>query len=210
MGSFPNLAKGEGFVRTYELIESLQSDVYKAFELLDPSKESQFFRRIVIRNIFGYIEAIIEVVKFEVKKAISFNEFTTTLSNGQKKILYEQRIKEDGTVESITIPVEENLRETFKIAKKVWNIEGIVLDCSSKNYQYFLKTKRVRNKLTHPKIFYDIEITDDDVIIAAKTFEWVRAGTETLFKEHVANLMKDMPDSLKKEFEQGKPNLYLS
>jgi len=206
MASFPNSAKGEGFVRTYELIESLQSDVYKAFELLDPSKESQFFRRIVVRNIFGYIEAIIEVIKFEVKKTIKFNESTTTLSNNQRKILYEQKVKEDGTVESITIPVEENLRETFKIAKKVWNIEGVILDCSSKNYQYFLKAKSARNKLTHPKTFYDIEITDDDVVYAAKAFEWTRAETETLFKEHVENLMKDIPDSIKEEFIQRKPN----
>lgn len=52
MATFPNTSIGEGFVRPYELLETLISDFNEALEILDPNKESQFLRRVLVEMLF--------------------------------------------------------------------------------------------------------------------------------------------------------------
>lgn len=63
MPRVPRVDKGEGLIRTYDLLQALGSDIDTAYENLEEDRESQFIRRSVVRAIFSYIEAMIECVK---------------------------------------------------------------------------------------------------------------------------------------------------
>ncbi|MGA0558280.1 hypothetical protein ACO2Q8_16595 [Larkinella sp. VNQ87] len=193
MASSPNTSKGEGFVRTYDLLTAIIEDANKAFELLASDQESQFLRRIAIRNVFTYIEASVQIIKFEIKSDVRKNRYKKALSEKDVEFLNEERIKSDGTKEGIMIQIQDNLKGTFKLAKKIWGLNINYLDCSGKQYRYFLKAKHTRNKLTHPRTFYDIEITDDDVSYAAVAFQWTKDGFIKLFEAKVSKILETLP-----------------
>jgi hypothetical protein len=57
----PNISKGEGLVRTYDLLEHLVADVDKAFEILEADKTSPYLRRCVARTVFAFVEGVIQM-----------------------------------------------------------------------------------------------------------------------------------------------------
>jgi hypothetical protein len=180
-----NFTAGEGFIRTYDLLEALGSDVDMAFKVLDEDKPNQYLRRSVVRAVFSYIEAVIETIKVEIRSSLRLERADLELSKKNSELL--GSLFPISTDKGRQLPLEQNLKSTFKLAAKVWDLD-FRLNSDGEDYRDFVIAKSYRNKLTHPKTYYDIEVTDDDMHYYAVAGMWVQAEFERLMKARVDSL----------------------
>lgn len=188
MPSSPTL--GEGFVRTYDLLSALDADVNRAYEVLEAKRESQYLRRCLVRALFSYIEAAVECVKVEVRSTIRAGGYTPTLTQKESKALGPLALITSETGEFL--PLEQNVKRTFKLAAKVWGL-NFSLSTSGQEFKSFMAAKKARNKLTHPRTFYDIQVTDHDMHHYATAGMWFKDEFSRLFKTRIDLLLKDLP-----------------
>ena len=194
MATFPNMSLGEGLIRPYELLETLISDFNKALELLHPDKESQFLRRVLVRNAFSFIEGIVQILKFELKTDFRLGHTGYQLTENERELLYEERLEEEKKT-SIFISVEKNIFKTFKLAAKIWDPNGGPLHIEYDEKRIILTAKNTRNKLTHPRTYYDLEISDYEVVTIIKAFDFVTKLFQQVMERHV-NALKAKPISI--------------
>jgi len=200
MATTPDLRKG--LTRTYDLLEHLIEDVYKSFEFLDSDKESQYLRRVTVRTVFSFIEGIVQILKFELNSAVRLSRAEVVLSSKEHEVLHEVKVK-DGDKIKIIIPVEQNLKRTFKLAGKIWNLKGYQFNTNCSQHTYFMYAKETRNKLTHPRTYYDIEISDDEMSYVAHAFEWVRQEFVRLNEEYRNSLQISISTNKTNESQQS-------
>lgn len=170
---------GQGLIRSEDLLRELQSDVAVGYETLEGNRGSQYLRRSLARAIFCFIEAGVEVIKIEIRATIRSGEYSTPLSDKEKELL--------GTTYLVPPPVakfislEANVKRTFRLATKVWGTD-FKLRTSGKDYRDFIAAKEARNKLTHPRTFYEIEVTDNDMYLHTVAGMWFQAELQGLFR----------------------------
>ncbi|WP_394244932.1 hypothetical protein [Vibrio astriarenae] len=185
MPGVQNVKASEGFIRTYDLLKVLSNDVYTAFEVLERDKQNQYLRRSVVRAIFSYVEALIESIKVEIRSSLRVERPDFELSKKERELL--------GSLSPISqdkgrqLPLEQNLKLTFKLAAKVWELD-FRLNSDGEDYRSFVIAKSYRNKLTHPKTHYDVEVTNDDMHYYAVASEWVQNEFRRLFTARVEGL----------------------
>ena len=180
--------RGEGFTRTYDLLEDLQNDLKIGHELLEGNPESQYFRRCVVRAIFAYLEALIECIKIELRSTIRLKKYACELTKSELKTLNHLRVITP--VNGKFLPLEKNIHRTFELAAKVWGL-NFQLSTSNENYKDFLYAKSARNCLTHPKTYYDIQVTDADMYYHTSTCSWITEEFRRLFKMHMQNIARE-------------------
>lgn len=191
----PNIPISEGLVRTYDLLEHLVDDVGKAFETLESDKTSPYLRRCLARTVFAFIEGVIQIAKWEINASVRRDETSIELSEKDREILLEQK-KINGEVIKILIPVDENLRKTFRLAAKVWGLKNYSMT-EGKEYKEFRAAKKARNRLTHPRTYYDITVTDADMHCYASSFLWVQEEFISLMNNRVESLVQELPAELR-------------
>ncbi|MBW0149566.1 hypothetical protein [Marinobacter arenosus] len=191
MPGVPRVDKGEGLIRTYDLLQALRSDIDTAYENLEEDRESQFLRRSVVRAVFSYIEAMIECVKVEIRSTIRTGLYTENLTQKEKDTLGSLAII--GAPSGKFLPLDQNLKRTFKLAAKVWELD-FNLSTDGENFRDFLAAKKARNKLTHPRTVYDIEVTDDDMHCHTVAGMWVQSEFQKLFNERVTSLRSGLSE----------------
>ncbi len=192
MASRPDISKGEGLIRTYDVFQHLSADSYKSFEILDLEKDSQYLRRAVVRNVFSFIEGIVQILKFEVKSDLKMNRYSYSLSKNDLEVLNEEK-ENNGNKFQLFIPIDENLKKTFSIASNTWGLHQFKLDLNSEGYQDFLLAKKTRNRLTHPRTFYDIDITDNEITCFYSCFLWANTEFLRIMKLKVESIAEELP-----------------
>ncbi|OCH19269.1 hypothetical protein [Aliivibrio logei] len=185
MPGLQKIMAGEGFIRTYDLLDALSNDVNTAFKVLEEDKPNQYFRRSVVRAVFSYVEAVIETIKVEVRSSLRLERPNFELSKKEDELLGSLFVISEN--KGRQLPLEQNLKSTFKLAAKVWDLD-FRLHTDNEDYRDFVIAKSFRNKLTHPKTYYDIEVTDDDMHYHAMAGMWVRAEFERLMKARIDSL----------------------
>lgn len=198
MPGSPRIDLGEGFVRQQELIGKLREDIASAYGALEESKSSQYLRRCVVRSIFSFIEAVIESIKWELRSSVRLDEFKGQLSDREKETLGSLHVV--GPRDDRFLPLDQNIKRTFRLAAKVWQLKTFRLDTDGEDFQDFLRAKSARNRLTHPKTVYDIEVTDDDMHCHTIAGMWVQAELHRLFKARVEALAEGLPESEREQF----------
>lgn len=189
MPTQPDITKGEGFVRTHDLLQAMQEDISTAYETLEADRESQYLRRCVARAIFSYIDSMIECVKAEVKSAIRTGQFDAELTPKEMEVI--------GTLAIINgdsgrpMPVDDNIRKTFKIAAKVWDLD-FKLDTRGNDFTTFKRAKNSRNRLVHPRTYYDIQVTKDDMYDYTIAGMWAQKEFQRLLKARVDSIMANV------------------
>jgi hypothetical protein len=192
MPAVPDSSKNEGLVRSHELFEELQSDVFKAYELLNDDRSSQFLRRTVVRTIFSLIEGMAEIIKVELRSTLRVEGGSETLSDKELKILGGLSFVPRPEKQKF-LPLEDNLKATFKLAAKIWRIDGLRLDCKGEGYRDFLIAKDARNCLTHPRKYYDIQVTDQNMHCHTVAFEWSNGEFRRIFENRGEKLVEGLP-----------------
>jgi hypothetical protein len=182
----PRIDLGEGFVRQHELIEQLREDIDTAYRLLEKDRSSQYLRRCVVRAIFSFIEALIECVKWELRSSVRAGEFLGLLSAAEQEVLGSLHVI--GARNDKFLSLDQNIKKTFRLATKIWQLTDFYLDTSGTDFQDFLRAKLARNRLTHPKTVYDIEVNDYDMSCHTIAGMWVQVEMLRLFEARIDSL----------------------
>lgn len=192
MPSYPRIDKGEGFIRTHDLLEELHSDMGRAYEMLEHDRESQYLRRCVVRAIFSFMEACIEAIKVEVRSNIRTELITPVLTDKDKEVLGSLHIIGDRTADK-QLPLDANVKRTFRLAAKVWGLNSYQLATGGEDFADFLRAKDARNRLTHPRTYYDVQVTDDDMHYHTIAYHWVWGEFSRLFRARVEDIARSLP-----------------
>ncbi|VVE50417.1 hypothetical protein [Pandoraea cepalis] len=193
MPGAPRIDKGEGFIRSHDLLQALRADIDSAYATLENDRESQYLRRCVVRAVFSYIEALVEAVKVELRSTIRLGEYAGELSDKERETLGPLHVI--GNTESGKfLPLDTNIKRTFRLAAKVWNLHEFKLSSGGEDFQDFLAAKSARNRLTHPRTFYDIEVTDHDMHCHTIAGMWVQAEFHRLFDVRVRAIVAGLPE----------------
>ncbi len=92
------------------------------------------------------------------------------------------------------IPIHDNVVKTFKLASKIWELtEYLSINKDGQEYRRFLRAKEIRNRLTHPRTYYDIQITSYEIGLFAHIFKWIRSEFVSLIKEKNENIIQTLP-----------------
>lgn len=199
MATSPDMSKGEGLTRTYDLLSSLISDVNSSFEYLQKDEGSQHLRRNVVRSTFSFLEGVIQILKFELKADFRLKRTNAILTKKETEILYEVRIIEDRKI-PWNIPLDDNLKKTIAIAIKAWNLVSKTIDFSASEYNSFLMAKETRNRLTHPRTYYDIEISDEEIKLMIITFNWLKNGFMATMRAKIEIILGTLPTEIVEKF----------
>ena len=70
---------------------------------------------------------------------------------------------------------------------------GYKLSTDGEDFKYFKSSKNARNCLMHPRTFYDIQVTDDDMHYHTSTYQWVLGEFGNLFRNRVEALAASLP-----------------
>ena len=89
------------------------------------------------------------------------------------------------------ISLEANVKRTFRLAAKVWGAD-FKLSMSGTDFRDFIAAKKARNKLTHPRTFYEIEVTDNDMYLHTVAGMWFQAEVRRLFKARIREMAEDL------------------
>ena len=192
MPGAPRIDKGEGLIRTYDLLEHLRGDIDSSYATLEANRESQYLRRCVVRAVFSYIEALVECVKVELRSTIRTNQYTGELTEKEKETLGPLAII--GAAPGKFLPLDQNLKRTFRLARKIWYIENFSLNTAGPDFKDFLAAKSARNRLTHPRTYYDIEVTDYDMHCHTIAGMWAQVEFKRLFQARQDALLEALSE----------------
>lgn len=195
MPGYPRIDKGEGFVRSQELLKQLYEDVIGSYKLLNENRDSQYLRRSTVRAIYSYIEAIIESVKHELRATIRTSDKKVELKEKEKELL--------GSLSPISCRrgekkqnLVQSIKRAFRLAKKVWKLDNYLLYTDGQEFECFLRSKDARNRLMHPKTYYDIQVTEEDMHDHTVTIDWVHNEFQILIKTRVESIAKELPEDI--------------
>ncbi len=191
MPGSPRIDLGEGFTRPHDLLCELRQDVEAAYKTLEPDRKSQYLRRCVVRAVFSYIEAIIESIKIELRSTVRTGQYAEVLADKDKETLGPLHIV--GAEPGRFLPLDSNIRRTFRLAAKIWKLKTFKLDTGGLEFRDFLAAKSARNCLTHPRTFYDIEVNDLDMHCHTTAGMWVEKELGRLFEARIHALAEGLP-----------------
>jgi hypothetical protein len=200
MPGTPRIDLGEGFVRQQELIEQLRKDIADAYSALEKDRSSQYLRRCVVRSVFSFIEALLECVKWELRSSVRMKEFESELSEKEKETLGSLHVT--GSRNDKFLSLDQNVKRTFRLAAKVWELKDFRLNTGGEDFQDFLRAKAARNRLTHPKTVCDIEVTDYDMSCHTIAGMWIQSEVRRLMRTRIATLIAQIPEEERDLFEK--------
>lgn len=193
MPGYPRVELGEGFVRQHELLEQLREDISSAYIALEDDRSSQYLKRCVVRAVFSFIEAAIECIKWELRSSVRKDGFTGPLSEKEQETLGSLRVI--GPRDDRFLPLDQNIKRTFRLAAKVWQLKEFRLNTDGEQFKSFLVAKSARNRLTHPKTVHDVEVTDNDMHCHTVAGMWIQSELARLMNTRIASITDSLSES---------------
>ncbi|MGA9767933.1 MAG: hypothetical protein WBV94_02765 [Blastocatellia bacterium] len=167
------------------LIVALALDVNSANDILRENP-SQFNRRQAVRTSFAYIEAGIYSLK-QITLVVH-DTFGATFTDAELALLAEQsfELNEAGKAKTQVkfLKLASNLRFAFSCYARAFDC-NYTLNVTDGDWNCFLNLINIRNRLTHPKILSDIDVSDDDLKNITKAFNWYQKSLTGLIDETI-------------------------
>jgi len=164
-----------------EMNDALYRDVSQ-WEAILAEKDSQISRRAYTRAIFAYAEGMIYQTKQRVMELhpIMGRELSYTEFGLLNEITC--NLNENGTTfeRPFFVRIADNFRFTVNIVEKVFG-KDLNIDFGEDEWDSFVKSVRIRNRLTHPKKLGDIEIDDEKMIQITRAFRWFHEKYHLIF-----------------------------
>jgi hypothetical protein len=136
-----------------------------------PSDIPQAERRILVRSIFAFFEAIAFVLK---SSALMTN--SAILKPEEIALAKEEdyELSDNGEVEirKAKLRFKPNLLFAFKIAAKCNQI-NFKLSVNCHQWEALLRSIKVRDRLMHPKKSEDMTVTEKEIEAAQIAYEWI-------------------------------------
>jgi hypothetical protein len=194
---------------TSELIEALGNDIDRCHRELiesfdagevspdgDVYADYEYHARQLIRAIFAFIEAVTFSVKV---KAVEYClQHKRHISDAERLLAVdiEHVLSDKGEIveRPAHIRLADNIRFAFALQEKALRVAK-QFDPSTEWWSCLKSSIRVRDRLTHPKLPEDIDVSGDDIITALKAYEG--------FKKQ-AILYADLRDNKKRVKRKGR------
>ena len=167
---------------TGELIETLGDDVDKAYAALDASFEAgkeedgsvpasvyEFYARQFIRATLAYIEGVTFSVKVASVKRCRDSGIEVTDFERYLAIEVDGNLNDRGEVveRSAKLRLAQNVRFAFRLFEKASG-QPLPFDPSDEWWSCLKNTIRVRDRLTHPRMPEDIDVSANEILDALK------------------------------------------
>ncbi len=171
---------------THELIlKEIQSEFKLIERLIDESPDNSHLKRIMVRSVFSGIEAFASaILEFsKLKRSSQILKSMTAHSNHQElhKEFFEicalnnmdYKIDDNGEIK--ISPLRTRLKDRVVFALKVLgkSTANEINPKAIEGWDEFVKAIKVRNRVTHPKSFKDLEILDQEYESIIKAFQWM-------------------------------------
>jgi hypothetical protein len=160
-------AEVEDFVARCHL---LSGDIRRCSLPLKKNPQDQFWRRVLVRNVFVLIEAC----SYGLKRAAlhRFRHFEVDFSSAELALLSEEKYSlNGGEAKTETGNYQRfipNLKFAFKTCAKTF---GFVFDLDTSKGP-LTECERLRNRLTHPKKMAELSISDSEILQMQKMWKW--------------------------------------
>jgi len=177
----------------YTRNQTLQNDLRACIENVDRAPESQFWRRMMVRAAFAYLEGILYqfrqstagLMLAQYYQAMRRNP-RAVLKAPETGLLDERRpyVDDKGNLEyRPEYPsLKSSLQYTFKVGADVY-FSTFRLDRSGAGWQDFVAAVDVRHQITHPKDLPALDISDAEVSALRRTVDWFEHSFRRLFDE---------------------------
>ena len=166
---------------------SIWDDVGAALRLLR-ADDSQFGKRTFIRTAFATIEGIVACIKHEILQNASTLHH---LSPSELAILREEVYSIDNKgkvfIQPRFIPIDVNVRFTLD-ALITTNQVAIQVNYSAEGWRAFKSAVRVRNRITHPNVRADFEVSGREVDEALAALKWIEQEACQVLEKSVERL----------------------
>ncbi len=171
----------------------LVGDVNKCHLIL-AAEDTQPNRRSLIRAIFAAIEGLTWQLKTNLSQT-----FRLSLTHHEYAAMQEESyaVSQVGKVETVQrfIPLQTSLRLTIEIIRRLRPTYSV--DFGSRGWSNLQSAIKTRNRLVHPKVLEDLEVSNSDLEKAMSAFYWMLARNIEVLRESVASL-KDRADKVKR------------
>jgi len=157
-----------------KLLQSLVKDFDEVIDLIMP-QDIPFTRRIYIRTFFAMTEG-----QNFIRKQEALDYFFQSLDS---KSFYSRFLRENGLKlkfsdkeiiklhEKELLRLNDNLKFSLRmLARAVFS--DVKLDFGSEGWQSFRKAVKIRDRITHPKLEQEFDISDEDMKIVHIAADW--------------------------------------
>jgi hypothetical protein len=171
------LEEGDDERTTGYVIETLGEDIDKAFRRLsknfvnhepDGAEYDESDAREYYRAVFAYIEGasfslrmssaaqLLEKGTLDIEERVVLGESTLDIQNGE--VIHKP----------MKVSLEENVKFAFRLADRAHDKGAPTLDTGGHWWSDFRKATRVRDRITHPRLPKDLDISPDEVMLITK------------------------------------------
>jgi hypothetical protein len=151
--------------------------------LIDPAKVPRTKARMLVRSMFACIEGIVYSMK---QMALSANRLQGTLSPEEvlccKEISFNMTDKGQMKEHPAKLRFLPNLQFAFAVLAKTFQVP-FKLDTSCMDWKHMVLSVKLRDRLTHPKRPFDLELTDEELGLALKAYVWFDTQVEELLQQ---------------------------
>lgn len=170
---------------TTELIEALGNDVTRCHQELitaidigtvdssgNVDADYEYHARQLVRTIFAFIEGV--TFSMKVKAAAHCLKNKKEISDGERffAVDMDHILTEKGEVveRPAHLRLSDNVRFAFALQERALDLAE-TFDPSCEWWSCFKSSIRLRDRLTHPKMPADIDISGDEIVSALKAYE---------------------------------------
>jgi hypothetical protein len=136
------------------------------------SNDSQMYRRAYVRSVFAFIEGLLYRMK---RTAAHLGWPLGNLTIAEMMLLDERAFDIDEKGEVVDRPLFikflNNVKFSFKIYSKSVG-SSFELSLGGNGWQKLREAVKVRDRLMHPKVITDLDVTDAEVEATKTAFEW--------------------------------------
>jgi hypothetical protein len=154
----------------------LTEDAAKCWQLIQES-DTDFHRHQFVRAAFAHIEGTVYCMK---QYALAHDEASrgAIFSDGERVILREENyyLTEQGALKPrrADVPFLANFRFAYDAVVKALG-KSYTLPVGQKGWQDLQESQGIRNRLTHPKVPRDLEVTDAQLKTVRRGYDWFLA-----------------------------------
>lgn len=143
---------------------------------------SQTRRRNVVRSLFAHVEGtayqLKQLVKFQFEKRIIDLPIIEIAAIDESVFQVEKNGDVKGKKQGI--PTLNNIRFSFKLFSKAFALDWSP-DFGEQGWNDFVKALEIRDRITHPKTFEDVTISNPDMNNITNAQGWWRNTLNVLF-----------------------------
>jgi hypothetical protein len=154
-----------------DVAQVLGQDCHEQY-LAIQSNDNQMYRRAYVRSVFAFIEGILHRMK---RTAFHLGNTLGTLLIAEMILIDGASFDIDDKGEVVARPFFikflNNLKFSFRVYSKIAG-SSFKLDLGGNGWRKLQEAVKVRDRLMHPKVTTDLDVTDAEVEATKKAFDW--------------------------------------